>query len=106
GLSAANPAKGVANPCGIPCKIAASLNRDDKEIIMPQYLCIGAPYFLGERIAARTEVEQIKASGIAAELGADWIDLQPDFTPDENPVATVNRSLAQTIVAHPQHVPL
>ncbi len=73
---------------------------------MPQYVCIGVPYFIGDMIPARTEVAQIKASGIVAEIGAEWIDLQPDFAPDVNPVTAVNRVLAQIISAHPDHVPL
>jgi arginase len=73
---------------------------------MTSYVCIGVPYWLGESIARRTEVESIKNSGIAEELGAEWIDIQPDFATGADPVVAVNRALADTIKAHNDKVPI
>ena len=68
------------------------------------YLCIGVPYFVGEYIEGRDEVAKIQASGIAAELGAEWINIEPDFNQDS--VIAVNQALAAVIAAHPDHTPL
>jgi arginase len=72
---------------------------------MPEFICIGVPYFIGERIAGRTEVEDVQASGFAQESGADWIDVQPDFAAPD-PITAVNRALAGVIAAHRDRVPL
>lgn len=73
---------------------------------MKPYVCIGMPYFIGERIEARTEVEAVKHSGIAAELGADWVDVMPDFASAPDAITAVNRALAQVITAHADKTPL
>jgi arginase len=73
---------------------------------MPDYICIGAPYFIGERVAGRTEVQRLKDSGIAEEIGALWVDLQPDFATAPHPVTAVNRALVNTIQAHPERTPI
>jgi len=73
---------------------------------MPNYLCIGVPYFLGERIDGRDEVDLLKASGIADDIGAEWIDLQPDFADDIDPVIAVNRALSDIIANNPDKVPV
>ncbi len=69
------------------------------------YLCIGVPYALGQ-FKTESSIEALKASGIAEELGAAWVDLQPDFAVYENPVVAVNRALAEVIAAHPDETPL
>lgn len=69
------------------------------------YICIGAPYWLGER-QNPAAVDSVKATGIAERLGADWVDIAPDFDAYENPVVAVNRALAQTIKAHSDKTPL
>ncbi len=73
---------------------------------MTSYICIGVPYWLGESTAGRTEVESIKNSGIAQELGAEWVDIQPDFTAFDNPVIAVNRAIADAIKAHSDKTPI
>lgn len=73
---------------------------------MKPYVCIGVPYYIGERNPERGEVDAIKASGVAGELGAQWIDVQPEFGAQVDPVVAVNRALAQVIAAHPEHTPL
>ena len=73
---------------------------------MAQYVCIGVPYWLGESKAERTEVDAIKNSGIADELGAAWVDIQPDFDAVDHPVVAVNRAIADAIQAHSDKTPL
>jgi arginase len=48
----------------------------------------------------------IKSSGIAAEIGAAWVDVIPDPGLSDNPVLAVNRALADTIQSHPAKTPL
>jgi len=38
---------------------------------MSNYICIGVPYYLGEKRRDRTEVEALRAAGAVDELGAD-----------------------------------
>lgn len=73
---------------------------------MARYLCIGVPYFIGEHIPQRIETQAIRNSGLMHELQAEWIEVQPDFAGIADPTVAVNRALAQTIAAHPDHVPL
>ncbi len=73
---------------------------------MPNYICIGAPYYLGEARAERAEVEALRQSGIAAELGAEWLTIAPDFASGDDPVVAVNRALAQAIQAHADKTPV
>ena len=73
---------------------------------MPNYICIGAPYYLGEMRGDRTEVQTLRWTGIADELDADWVDIQPDFQASEDPVVAVNRALADTIRSFPRKVPV
>jgi arginase len=73
---------------------------------MTAYIFIGVPYWLGELKAGRTEVESIKNSGIAEELGAEWVDIQPNFTTVDNPVVAVNRAIADTIKSHSDKIPI
>lgn len=73
---------------------------------MTEYVCIGVPYWLGESHPDRTEVAAVQASGLAQELGAEWVEIAPDFGSDEPPVVAVNRALAQAIMAQRGRVPL
>ena len=73
---------------------------------MTTYICIGVPYWLGQLNTGRTEVESIKNSGIAEELGAEWVDIQPDFSAVNDPVIAVNRAIADTIKAHSDKTPI
>jgi len=73
---------------------------------MTEYVCIGVPYFLGQRLDARTEVDAIRASGIAGELGAEWLEIAPDVAASPDPVTAVNRSLAQAIAARRDRFPI
>ena len=70
------------------------------------YICIGAPYFLGEHLPQRTEVESIEKTGIAGELGIPWINVQPDFDHAPDPITAVNRAIAQVITDHKDRIPL
>ncbi len=73
---------------------------------MAEFVCIGVPHFIGELVAGRTEVAQVKASNFAASIGAPWVDLDPDFGYGIDPVLAVNRALAEAIAAHPGRIPL
>ena len=73
---------------------------------MKPYVCIGVPYYLGESLPDRREVEVLRNTGIADELDAEWIDIKPDFAQTDNPVVAVNRALAATITAHPHEIPV
>lgn len=73
---------------------------------MPDYIFIGVPYWLGESKDGRTEVESVKNSGIAAELNAEWVDIQPDFDTYDNPIIAVNHAIADTIQANADKVPV
>jgi arginase len=70
-----------------------------------EYICVGVPYWIGERQTI-SAVDAVKNSGIAAELGTEWVDIQPDFTSYEDPVVAVNRALAGVIQAYPLRIPL
>lgn len=73
---------------------------------MSDYVCIGVPYYLGESAAERGEVQILRESGIADELGADWVEIEPDFASANDPVVAVNRALAAAIRARPAKTPL
>lgn len=73
---------------------------------MSKYICIGVPYWLGQHKLDRTEVEAMKQSGIATELGAEWVDIQPDFEAYDDPVVAVNRALADVIQSHADKMPV
>lgn len=73
---------------------------------MSKYICIGVPYYLGEKKKDRTEVQALRAAGVAELLDADWVDVQPDFGAHDDPVVAVNRALADTVRAFPDKVPV
>jgi arginase len=73
---------------------------------MPKFVCIGAPYFLGERLPQHTEVDDLRASGLAARIGAEWVDLAPDFAHSPDPITAVNRALADAVAAHRDAFPI
>lgn len=70
------------------------------------YVCIGVPYYIGERLPERTEIEAIYNSGIADEIGADWVTIRPDYGDGALPVTAVNVALADAIIAHREKTPL
>ncbi len=73
---------------------------------MKSYVCIGAPYYLGESLPDRREVEALRKAGIADELDAEWVDIEPDFARWDDAVVAVNRALADAILAHADKIPL
>lgn len=73
---------------------------------MSQYVCIGVPYYLGEARPERGEVAALRQSGIAAELNAEWVEIEPDFAAADDPVVAVNRALAEAIKARAETVPV
>lgn len=73
---------------------------------MPEYVCIGVPYYLGASRLERREVDALRASGIAEELEAEWVAIAPDFSEGADPVVAVNRALATVIKAHEDKLPV
>ena len=73
---------------------------------MSKYVCIGVPYYLGESIAERREVEALRRSGIAGELDAEWVEIAPEFDAADDPVVAVNRALAAAIRSHAEKIPV
>ena len=73
---------------------------------MSRFVCIGAPYSLGEQDPPGSEVDLIRASGFADEIGAEWIDVAPDFDNSPDPITAVNRALAAAIADHREFFPI
>ncbi len=73
---------------------------------MSKHVCIGVPFYLGEALPDRREVEALRRSGIAAELDAEWVDIEPDFAAADDPVVAVNRALAAAIQANADKTPV
>jgi arginase len=73
---------------------------------MAQFACFGVPYSLGEQHAPGSEVDLIRASGFAEEIGAEWVDIVPDFDRSPDPITAVNRALAAAISAQRESVPI
>ena len=73
---------------------------------MPDYICIGVPYYLGALNTERDEVKALRRSGIADELNAEWLDVVPDFGSADDPVVAVNRALAGAIAANRDRTPI
>ena len=73
---------------------------------MTKLVCIGVPYYLGESKPERREVDALRRSGIADELNAEWVDIEPDFGSADDPVVAVNLALASTIQAHAAKLPV
>ena len=73
---------------------------------MNSYVCIGVPYYLGESRADRREVDALRKAGVADELDAEWIDIEPDFARSKNAVVAVNRALADAIQAQTDKIPV
>ena len=70
-----------------------------------QWLCIGVSYWLGKKDDYTGAVEALKASGIADEIGAPWVDVTPDAAVDD-PIIALNRALGRAIRQYPEHTPL
>ena len=73
---------------------------------MVAYIGIGVPHYIGEYRPERTEVDKIKNSGIISEIGADWVDIAPQFHPTDDALLVVNQALAEVIADHPDRIPL
>lgn len=72
---------------------------------MAEFVCIGVPYFIGERIERRSEVFAIRDSGIAREIGAGWISVEP-HTNEPDAVSAVNCALAEAVAAQRDALPI
>jgi len=70
------------------------------------FVCIGVPYFLGEKLSARTAVAMVRAANLAPSIGAEWIEVAPDFSAAPDPITAVNRALVAALHAHRNQFPL
>lgn len=73
---------------------------------MPNFVFIAVPHFLGQIVAGRTEIDDLKSSGLAEAFGATWVDVVPDFDHAPNPMTAVHRALSRTLLEHPDHFPV
>jgi len=73
---------------------------------MPDFICIGVPYFLGQHLPERTEVAAIRNSDFPRQIGAQWVDVVPAPDGAQDPVTAVNRALADAITAHRDRLPI
>jgi arginase len=73
---------------------------------MTDLICIGVPYWLGEKTHYTGSVDAIKNAGIAAEIGAAWVEITPDFTDVPDALTAANKGLAAAIAAQPDKLPL
>jgi arginase len=70
------------------------------------FVCIAVPYWLGQKAGLPNAVAALEASGVATELNAPWIEIEPDFDTASDPVTAVNRGLAEAMAAYPDRFPL
>jgi arginase len=73
---------------------------------MTQYVCLGAPYYLGQPLENPSELQTIRNHTLFSELSAEWVDVEPDFTRFLNPVTAVHAAIANAISQYPDHTPL
>jgi arginase len=73
---------------------------------MPEFVCIGVPHFLGEKLETRTEVAQIKASGFVDQIRAKWVEIKPDYSNYDDPIIAVNAALAESIAQNSDRFPI
>jgi arginase len=64
---------------------------------MAELVVIGVPYWLGSAEKHSGSVPVARDSGILAEIGADYLDIAPEFQEGEHPVTAVNRALAAVV---------
>jgi arginase len=64
---------------------------------MTGLVVIGVPYWLGNADDHSGSVQVARDSGILAEIGAEYIDIAPQFVAGEHPVTAVNRALAGAV---------
>lgn len=73
---------------------------------MKDYICIGVPYSLGKHNDPANSVDALRESEIAAELNTTWVDVDPVFEDDVDPIVAVNIALGETINQYPDKIPL
>jgi arginase len=62
---------------------------------MSNLVFLAVPYWLGKQEQDVSAIEEVRASGIAEEFGAEWYVVHPEA--DENPVNGLNRAVAAAI---------
>ncbi|MBZ0321418.1 MAG: arginase family protein [Anaerolineae bacterium] len=73
---------------------------------MGNFTFFAVPHDLGNIITDRTEMDDLKSSGIAEAFGASWVDVVPDFDHAPNPMTAVHRAIADAILRHPNQFPV
>jgi arginase len=73
---------------------------------MVEFVCIGVPYVIGTPAPEVNAIDIMRQSGIAAEIGAAWVDVKPDFAAAPDAITAVNRALAATLRAQSDKFPL
>ncbi|MCA9912290.1 MAG: arginase family protein [Anaerolineae bacterium] len=73
---------------------------------MAKLVIITVPYWLGEKTEYSGSVEAALEANIAEQIGAQVVQIAPQFSADEEAVVSVNRALAQAIHDHADSVPL
>jgi arginase len=73
---------------------------------MPEIILITVPYWLGKKDEYSGSVEAALEAGIAEQVGAQVVEIAPQFNDDEEPVVSVNRALAKAIRDHADSLPL
>lgn len=73
---------------------------------MSDFICIGVPYFLGEKLDEPNAITTVRDSGFAQNIGAEWIDIVPDETNSPDPITAVNRALAEVIAINRDCFPI
>jgi arginase len=94
-----------SDACHTGYNLAYPVSRHWKEHRIMAYVCIGVPYWIGEKQAV-SAVDAVRESGIALSLNAPWVEITPDFAAHSDPVAAVNIALAEAIEAHADRTPL
>ena len=69
---------------------------------MTDLALIGVPYWLGKKDEYSGSVEVLRETGLAEMIGAQWIDIVPQFESGHEPVVAVNIALADAIRALPE----
>jgi arginase len=73
---------------------------------MTRFVCLSVPYYLGQPLESTSELEAIRTHALIGEIGANWVEVQPDFTRFNNPVTAVHAAIANAITQHSDFVPL
>src|SRR5688500_3791881 len=72
---------------------------------MPGFVCIAVPPTLHDA-ATDPALEAIKQRGFHDEIGAAWVELQPEFERFDNRINAINFALAAALQQHDAYFPI